>query len=98
MNPSQLRPTRLHPNKQERKTRVFKIKTTRTTESKILVGRVENYDVLHSISQSNPGLSIGQLLRGDPKAAATSAKRLFGGKSVKHVMAALMAFLPDMLS
>jgi len=44
---------------------------------KKLAAMVEQYDAWSNIAQANAGITIGQLLRGDIKEAATEVKRMF---------------------
>lgn len=55
----------------------------------MLSNLVERYDVVNGIALANPGINIGQLMRGDASAAAAKARKLFGGKIVKHLVPAI---------
>lgn len=66
-----------------------KRKQTQKVAAKSLPERVDHYNLLSSLVQANPGIKIGQLLRGDVKDAAVMERQIFRGTAGKKVMAAI---------
>lgn len=64
-------------------------KSTKVSSAKMLSNQVERYNVVNVISQANDGIKIGQLVQGDASNTYAKARKLFGEKIVKYMVAAI---------